>query len=208
MTINVSGEVVRRLRLERGWTQEQLATLAQTSVKTIQRVENTGVCSLETRSALAAVFEIDLKQLDGEEKIQQAKSPGDDSMIFYHRVTTGSGVVDIFQDTYWYRFSNEEPRNADDAEVIAGAVQTVQDWSEIWGDIEPGDKVKATFSLGELLKELEGKGLWVFGLKTRAKFKLPHRDGTSGEVEGSVCNIHVAYADSQNVIVLEPKAGQ
>ena len=163
------------------------------------------MCGLETRSALAAVFEIDLKQLDGEEKIQQAKNQGNDGVLFYHRVLSGTVVVEIFEGTYWYRFSNEDPRNNHDAETIADAVQNIQDWSEIWSDIEAGSKVKATFELGELLKELEEKGLWVFGLRTRSKFKLPRRDGTSLELDGDVCNIHIAYADSKRVIILNPK---
>jgi transcriptional regulator with XRE-family HTH domain len=204
--MSVSGEVVRRLRLERGWTQEQLAALAETSVKTIQRVESTGMCGLETRSALASVFEIDLKQLDGEEKIQQARSPSENGTLYFHRVLTGTGLVDIFEGTYWYQFSNEDPRTVQDAETIADAVQTIHDWSEIWGDVDAGSKVKVTFDLGELLKELETKGLWVFGLRLQARFKLPHRDGSSSDLNGDVFNLHIAYADSNRVIVLNPQS--
>lgn len=127
-------------------------------------------------------------------------------MLFYHRVLGGAAVVEIFEGTYGYRFSNEDPRNCEDAEFIADAVQNIHDWSEIWSDIEAGSKVKAMFELGELLKELEEKGLWVFGLRTRAKFKLPRRNGASSELAGGVCNIHIAYADSKRVIVLNPRS--
>ena len=205
MNMNISGEVVRRLRLERGWTQEHLAALAHASPKTIQRVEKSGICSLETRAALAAVFEIDVKQLDGKEKIEQAKSTGDDGLLFYRRLPTGQAVVDIFQGTYWYRFSHEEPKSAEDVDFIASIVQNIQDWSEIWSDLDAGGKVKATYSLTELQKEAEEHGLWIFGLRTKTKFKLPQRDGTYQEVPGSVSNIHIAYANSDKVIVLDAK---
>lgn len=202
MNMNICGEVVRRLRLERGWTQEHLAMLADRSVKTIQRVEKTGVCDLETRSALAAVLEIELTQLDGKEKIEQAKSTLDDEPAFLHRLYTGKQIIEVFQGAYWYRFGNEEPKNAEDAETISAVVQTIQDWSEIWDDIEAGSQIKAAYSLGELLEELEAAGMWLFGLRAVAKFKFPCRDGTSTEVEGSTCNIHIAYAESEEIIRL------
>lgn len=208
MNMNISGEVVRCLRLERGWTQDHLAALAHTNPKTIQRVEKTGVCSLETRAALAAVLEIDVKQLDGEETVEQPKSTGQDGLLFYRRLPTGQAIVDIFEGTYWYRFSHEEPRTVDDVDFIAHVVQDIQDWSEVWSDLDAGQKVKATYSLTELQQEVERRGLWIFGLRTNAKFKLPQRDGTHQEIPGSVSNIHVAYADSDRIIVLNPKSGK
>jgi len=205
MNMNVSGEIVRRLRLDRGWTQEQLAVLANTSVKTIQRVENTGTCNLETRSALAAVFQIEISQLGGTEKIEQAKHTGDDGLLYYRLLSHGSEVVNVFQGSYWYRFSHEDPKSAEDAEFIAEIVQEIQDWSEIWTDIDAGARVKATFTLTESLKGAEERGFKIFGLRTRTTFKIPTRDGKSEEIPGTVCNIHVAYADSDKIVVLQPE---
>lgn len=55
--------IVRKLRLEKGWSQEQLAEICNLSVRTIQRVERGQKPSLETLNALAAVFEIDVSDL-------------------------------------------------------------------------------------------------------------------------------------------------
>jgi len=52
--------IVRKLRLQRGWSQEHLAELTDVNVRTIQRMERGRKSSLETRSALAAVFEVDI----------------------------------------------------------------------------------------------------------------------------------------------------
>ncbi len=52
--------IVRKLRLRRGWSQDQLAELADVSVRTIQRIERGHKPSLETANALAAVFEVDV----------------------------------------------------------------------------------------------------------------------------------------------------
>lgn len=55
--------LVHKLRLQRGWSQEQLAEISGLSVRTIQRIENGRSASLETIKALAATFEVDLPQL-------------------------------------------------------------------------------------------------------------------------------------------------
>jgi XRE family transcriptional regulator, regulator of sulfur utilization len=50
--------IIRKLRLQRGWSQEHLAALTGVNVRTIQRLERGAKMSLETRAALAAVFEV------------------------------------------------------------------------------------------------------------------------------------------------------
>ncbi|MHC9511160.1 helix-turn-helix domain-containing protein [Kangiella sp. M94] len=53
--------IVRKLRLKRGWSQEQLAELTGVSTRTIQRIERGQTKpSLETQKSLAAVFEVDI----------------------------------------------------------------------------------------------------------------------------------------------------
>lgn len=46
--MDVSSEKVREARLARGWTQQQLAEIANLSLRTVQRVENQSVGSQET----------------------------------------------------------------------------------------------------------------------------------------------------------------
>lgn len=59
----VSSEKVREARLARGWTHQQLAEIANLSLRTVQRVENRSVASQETVSALSAVLEIPRAEL-------------------------------------------------------------------------------------------------------------------------------------------------
>ena len=51
--------IIRKLRLQRGWSQEQLAELTGLSVRTVQRIERGQTPGLESANAPAAVFEID-----------------------------------------------------------------------------------------------------------------------------------------------------
>lgn len=55
--------LIKQLRNERGWTQQQLADICAVSLRTVQRVEMQGVGSLETCKALAAAFVIERELL-------------------------------------------------------------------------------------------------------------------------------------------------
>ena len=64
--------IVRKLRLERGWSQEQLAQMSGLNIRTIQRIERGQNAGLESLKSLAAVFEIDLSQLQPEPPMETA----------------------------------------------------------------------------------------------------------------------------------------
>jgi transcriptional regulator with XRE-family HTH domain len=61
--MEISSEKVREARMARGWTQQQLAEIANLSLRTVQRVETQSVASNETVSALSAVLEIPRTEL-------------------------------------------------------------------------------------------------------------------------------------------------
>ena len=51
--------LVQKLRLQRGWSQQQLAELSGLNVRTIQRIEKGQEPSVESLKSLAAVFNVD-----------------------------------------------------------------------------------------------------------------------------------------------------
>lgn len=71
--MRVSSAVVRKLRIEHGWSQDQLATVAGLSLRTVQRVEAEGTASLETRTSLAAALGVPLAQL-AEEPVSRVQA--------------------------------------------------------------------------------------------------------------------------------------
>ena len=61
---------IQKLRLQRGWSQQQLAELSGLSVRTIQRIENGQTASTESLKSLASVFEIDFSTISSEPVMQ------------------------------------------------------------------------------------------------------------------------------------------
>lgn len=66
---------VQKLRLQRGWSQQQLAELSGLSVRTIQRIENGSAASTESLKSLASVFEIDFSILSSEPAMPDTPTP-------------------------------------------------------------------------------------------------------------------------------------
>ncbi|MDG1732434.1 MAG: helix-turn-helix transcriptional regulator [Thalassotalea sp.] len=66
--------IVKKLRAENNWSQEQVAVFSGLSIRTIQRVESGQSASLETLKSLASVFEVDISKLTEEIKVIDKKS--------------------------------------------------------------------------------------------------------------------------------------
>ncbi|WP_447746283.1 helix-turn-helix domain-containing protein [Enterobacter asburiae] len=90
-------EKVKTYRLRKAWSQEQLAEVASLSVRTVQRTEKGQKPSLETLSALASAFGVDVSELSEEtyvasqaldEHINQAKIQVDQETRFYRILIT------------------------------------------------------------------------------------------------------------------------
>ena len=69
--------LVQKLRLQRGWSQQQLAELSGLNVRTIQRIEKGQEPSVESLKSLAAVFNVEfstLKEQGMENVINESQS--------------------------------------------------------------------------------------------------------------------------------------
>ncbi len=58
--------IIRKLRLQRAWSQEQLSECSGLSIRTIQRIERGQNASVESLKSLAAVFEVNITDLTQE----------------------------------------------------------------------------------------------------------------------------------------------
>jgi len=62
--MTVDNVLVRRLRLEKGWSQEELAIASDLSARTIQRLESDGGGSRNTFQSVAAALEVNLHNIE------------------------------------------------------------------------------------------------------------------------------------------------
>ncbi|OUS00967.1 hypothetical protein A9Q86_09475 [Flavobacteriales bacterium 33_180_T64] len=64
---------IKKMRLERHWSQDQLAEMSGLSIRTIQRIENGENAGFESLKSLAAVFEINISDSDKKDEIEQIR---------------------------------------------------------------------------------------------------------------------------------------
>ena len=62
--------IIKKLRLQKGWSQSELAEFSGLSIRTIQRVERGDKPGLETLKSLAAVFDMDITEFQQEEDMK------------------------------------------------------------------------------------------------------------------------------------------
>ena len=77
---------VQKLRLQRGWSQQQLAELSGLSARTIQRIENGQPASAESLKSLASVFEIDFSSLTSEQDMSASTPSKQDEQLALAKV--------------------------------------------------------------------------------------------------------------------------
>lgn len=72
--------LIQKLRLKRGWSQQQLAEASGLSTRTIQRIEAGHPPSVESLKSIAAVFEVDFSTLNPEQTMTTTTAPGADAL--------------------------------------------------------------------------------------------------------------------------------
>lgn len=113
--------IVRKLRLQRGWTQDQLAEFAGVSVRSVQRIERGAEASLETLKAMAAVFEVDLNTLQSGARPMQTQAsitPDEKEALefvkgireFYQHVFMFAIFAIVFPAAFGSRFGFDHPK--------------------------------------------------------------------------------------------------
>lgn len=66
---------IQKMRLKRGWSQQQLADVSGLSLRTVQRLESGRAPSLESLKSLASVFEISVEDLQGAAEMPFSTTP-------------------------------------------------------------------------------------------------------------------------------------
>ncbi|MGA4607655.1 helix-turn-helix transcriptional regulator [Pseudoalteromonas maricaloris] len=73
MEMQINKQLIKLKRVERAWSQSELAQVSGLSLRTIQRIEKSGAASLESIKALAAVYEVNVMEIQHQPKPKGAK---------------------------------------------------------------------------------------------------------------------------------------
>jgi hypothetical protein len=102
-----------------------------------------------------------------------AKQPGGKQPHFalLFRIRTGKELSNVIGGAYAFVFDHDEPETEEEANLIGSFLQNIQDWVDIWSDMESSQHVEARFSLTKEIKEIETAGFLVFGTCEQRKMR-------------------------------------
>lgn len=194
MNMNINGELIRKLRTGKGWSQDHLATTSGVSLRTVQRIEKSSSGALESKMAIASALEVSPETLSCED--ESAAFSHNDTADLCFRIDNGTRLSEIIGGAYGYRLNHDDPTTKQESELLSWAAQTIKDWGEIWSDLDAGDRVSASYDLTELIKELDSAKIWIFGSRTFEEYN------GFGNDKWPIANIYLLHQDNSQIINL------
>ena len=159
--------LVRTLRDNKGWSQEQLAEIAKLSTRTVQRVEEGLPASLDTRRALASGlgFE-DIDALSKPYAIptaaqiaeQQARFDAEHLTLKAQRIETGKQFGKLVEQSSASLFHEAEELPVQAAEVFARLTDYCRDYADCDELYSAVDKLGVYEELDQMVGELANLG--------------------------------------------------
>lgn len=91
-------------------------------------------------------------------------------------ISTGAELASIISRVYGTERGNDPITDKETAEYIGSIWQILQDYGDIYSELEPYNQISIDFELQELLNEMSQKGFFIYG-KRITKF-MKYKDGT------------------------------
>ena len=121
---------------------------------------------------------------------------------FLLRIRTGTALFRILDGAAIFQFDHDEVASQEEVDLIASFLQSAQDWADLSSGFEAGDKVKAAWSLGEELRELESHGFWVFS--GREPWRMEGGIGPPSGLQAAVLRV----VRGTNPDIISPDSGE
>ena len=86
-------------------------------------------------------------------------------------VESGQELYNLASISYGMYQNHSDNLTDDEVEVVGGFLQSIKDWMDIAGDLEPIDVVRAKSSINTELKELQEHGFLVFAAREKQRLE-------------------------------------
>ena len=164
------GEFVKRARVQKSWTQEQLAGAAQLSVRTVQRAEMTGVMGAETLQALAGALGISIEEVRRGQTDAELNSDAEQveaflknhEIVSLSEIRTGHELGALFRQTIHAHVTDVDSSIAQLPRELFAQLETgLSAWADMWDQIPATNRLQAEAEWTTLLAGLREAGCAV-----------------------------------------------
>lgn len=117
-------------------------------------------------------------------------------VVFLPRLLSGRDLASVVGGAHAFAFDHEELVSEEETKLVAGFLQNLQDWGDLWDGLDSGEHVEARFTLTKSLKEIEAEGLLVFGARGTKRMRM----NTNNEVfDWDVASITVVRSTNPGI---------
>jgi transcriptional regulator with XRE-family HTH domain len=187
-------KLVKKLRDQLAWPQQQLADVADLNIRTIQRLENDGAASFETLMAVANAFKIDVKELNPSSKTKASTPPSREG---HHlpRLTVGRDLTRVASGADRFQFERDDLSCEKTIMTMSSIMNHVMADVVRWHDADLMGKAKIESRMTEGIKHIEQAGFYLFGTKRM----IPEIVGEE-KIQITMCTLYMSHAKSPRII--------
>lgn len=187
---------VKKSRLERAWSQSQLAAIADVNLRTIQRLEKDGAASFETLKGVAQAFEVDVKELDPSSEGSKAKETiGFQKKVhLMPRLVTGKNLADVVIGSEQFQLEHDDDYDQRSISAMKGILELLKVDVVRLHDADPIQRLDVEAELSLEIKGLENYGYYLFGIKR----VIPRVESEQTEI--TMCTLYMSHSRSPKIV--------
>lgn len=154
---------------------------------------------LDLKENHEALVSSSLSKGTGEPPLGRVRRKKGDAPSHLLLLSSGKEIMAIVGDACEGSIDHDELQSEEEMELVAGFLQEVQDWGELWSGLEAGERVRTCFRVNTLLEKLEVAGFRVFGGSQAQRLE----GGVGPPLSFPVAILRVVRANNPEIIDLQ-----
>ena len=118
-----------------------------------------------------------------------------DKPVVLHVMETGQQLMSFVGGAHGLEHSYPEPADRQEAELLAGFLSGVEDWSMIWDELGAGQRIEPAFEITEAIRNLLEAGFVVYCGRRSGVIE----GGLGGSSSWEVCVLQIFRADDHQI---------
>jgi transcriptional regulator with XRE-family HTH domain len=188
--INLLGQLLKELRAQKGWSQEEFAAISGISTRTLQRIEAGEKANMETLRAIAAALKMDVTtllplnalmqdeefarmQVQLQEQAHKEAAQLEKELNVLPRVRNGKDLLSMVAGVEVLNTDHPHPISEEEGATIAALLAIIRDYRDIDRDLNLQHQMEIIFETSRCIEEVESFGLLVFAGRLRGSVVFP-----------------------------------
>ena len=188
--LQCNGEKIRRQRIGMSLTQEKLAAMSNTNVRTVQRAESGAAVQMETAASLAAALNFTVADIIKKPMLdEEGKSLDEFNAVALRPISSSKMLMDVVCDSFSAKLTCKAEPTAENIEALVSFSEMLEEmlpdpWSSAMENVSLSfaDRIRVSVSLSDRLSRLDDLNISVYAGTYTASAKVPRYDVDEGHM--------------------------